>query len=113
MPIIDTTRELEIARELMAESGVSSDKPLPELLKQNRLDTNSLLGKLSDMIDDNESPHIKMRGIETGLKLNGVMNDKDVVKQMPTFIINIKDKESVTINPILLPRELQEESERF
>ncbi len=111
MPLIDTTseRELELARGLLEENSIiKSDKPLPELLKKNRLDTNTLLGKLSDMTEQGENLNLQMRAIETGLKLNKVLDNGIKENGNVTFVININDPKGsdFKINPILLPREL-------
>ncbi len=114
MPLIDTSRNnetgmLELARSLVEDNEeITKNEALPELLRKHRLDTDHALSKLSDMIDENSSPTITMRGIETALKLNKVLDSKET-SSAPVFIINITDPKRVEgINPILLPRELQQ-----
>jgi hypothetical protein len=113
MPIPTIELATQILAEMQAAGEQTDEKPapagLPALLKKHRLDPDSLLTELRELVED-PSPHIKMRGVEAGLKLNKLLDD-DGPKVQPTFIINIASSDKTIkpppeINPILLPREL-------
>lgn len=104
MPLIkiNNSDEFNIAKELVKE--VLPNKPLSELLYENRLDVGTILSHLCDIIESNDSSAVKLRSIETALKLNGVLNDKTQDNQ--SFVFNIIIKDNYKENPIIIPREV-------
>lgn len=111
MPLFNTSPSNSVVdinvKQLLEEKGISpKDKDnLTDLLKKNNLDTNALCRRLSEVIEGAESDHISLRGIEMGFKLNGVMRE-DATKNIPAVNIIINDSQSVSVNPILIPREI-------
>ena len=83
------------------------DLTLEKKLKSSRLDTESLLTGVSDIINTGDTDTVRLAAIKIGLQLNPetrtAMNDEQS-KQTPVFNIFIKDPNSQVINQILLPR---------
>lgn len=77
---------------------------LSRLLEENNLSPQELLDNLSSMVRSGETDGIRMRAIETGLKLNGLL-DKDNEKSEFNVTIIINDGEIGSVNPILIPRQ--------
>lgn len=110
MPIIKTKDIIDISdsavEKLLKNNGVikssAADKGLPSILEDHGLGPEDLVKELKYLLDSDESAHVKLRVIETGLKLNKALGE-DEQKFSPINII-IKDGESVSINPILIPR---------
>jgi hypothetical protein len=103
MPLINPTKDF--VKDLLRESNILDTKSLDQLLKDNNLDIDNLLSELRMILDSEESSTIKLRAIETGLRLNKVLDNKDQGSTMPTFVINIQDN-ITSVNPILIPRDL-------
>ena len=77
---------------------------LEEKLKANNLGTEECIEHLADIARNGESRDaIRLRAIETGLKLNGVLKEAER-PIAPTFTIVINDPGALAINPILIPR---------
>lgn len=106
MPLIDTNPMID---NLLEAAGViqKKEQTLSGKLQKSRLDTDSLLGGVSDIINTGDTDTVRLAAIKIGLQLNPetrqAMNDEQS-KQVPTFNIFIKDPNSQLINQILLPR---------
>jgi hypothetical protein len=106
MPLIDTSPQID---QLLEVAGLTKkkDQNLESKLKSSRLDTESLLDGVADVISNGDSDGVRLQAIKIGLQLNPetrqAMNDEQS-KQAPTFNIFIKDPQSSQINRILLPR---------
>ncbi len=95
--LFETTTLLEAA-------GLDKEKTtLKEKLKENRLDTSSALGVVAEIAHNGDSDAIRLRAVEMALKMSGDL-EEEVTKVVPVVNIIIRDKESMTINPILIPR---------
>lgn len=88
---------------------LANDAPLMEKLKASRLGTKELLEDLSNIISTGDTDGVRLKAIETGLKLNPetrqALND-DAGKPVPIVNIIIRDRQSVEVNPILLTRKV-------
>ena len=106
MPLIETNPMID---NLLEVAGVTQKKDLSleKKLKNSRLDTDSLLCGVSDIVSNGDSDNVRLAAIKIGLQLNPetrqAMNDEQS-KIVPTFNIYIKDPHSDVINQILLPR---------
>lgn len=76
---------------------------LRTLLAENDLSPTQLLEQLRGLTVIADSDGTRLRAIDTGLKLNGLLAKDDVVN-IPVVNIIIKDSEFASINPILIPR---------
>ncbi len=102
----------DVVQDILRAAGLATtdDINLKGLLKKHRMDPESLVRELRNVVDDDNN-HTKMRGIEAGLKLNRLLSDDGATKVQPVFVINIghaqgSQRAAGSINPILLPREL-------
>jgi hypothetical protein len=104
MPLIDVSSE---TTSLMEAAGLKSQEKqtLKELLKNNSLDTDSALGIVSAIAHCGDSDAIKLRAAEMALKMSGDLAQDDV-KVVPVVNIRIVDAQSVSVNPILIPRKV-------
>lgn len=104
--MIDTSTAID---QLLETAGVTQKKDvsLEKKLNRSRLNTETLLDGVSDIISNGDSDGVRLQAIKIGLQLNPetrqAMNDEQT-KIVPTFNIFIKDPHSETINQILLPR---------
>lgn len=99
MPLLSPTA----IKNVLKESGIKKDLELKDLLGANSLGPEELIEELGHVVRGADSSAIKLRGIETGLKLNGLLTNNDA-PQMPTVNIIINDPQYTDVNPILLPR---------
>ena len=76
---------------------------LGTLLSKHNLTPDDALERLSGEMNDGANAGIRLRAVETALKLNGLLNNAEAV---PDFhvTINILDSEFSMMNPILIPR---------
>lgn len=94
---------------VLEETGVipsQASKDLPSQLNNAGLGIEGLLENLSTLMVSSQSDHLKLRAIETALKMQGVL--KDQAAPPPSVSIVIQDAAGQTqgVNPIFLPREL-------
>lgn len=98
-------------QEALRQAGIvkdSSDAPttVNELLDDQDLSLRQTIQHLADIASGADTSAVKLRAIETALKLRGVL--KEQAAPPPTFNIIINDKSgnpSVNgLNPILIPR---------
>lgn len=110
VPPIVEKKELpskEVVTELLTEAGIASKrggikKSIKELLDEYDIGTENAIELLSDIARRGESDAIRLRAIDTALKLSGDLTE---TVQVPVVNIIINDKESdFVINPILIPR---------
>jgi hypothetical protein len=103
MPIIRPEIQKALRAAGLADKEGSST--LTQRLDSNNLSIDTLLEQLSDIVQGGETS-LRLRAIDTGLKLHKVLNDKP--DQMPQISIVIHDKfateSSPEINPIFIPR---------
>ena len=81
----------------------SPPEPLKELLNDAGLSPAELLDQLGSISRCADSDAIRLRAIELGAKLNGLLSE-DQIKQIPVVNIIINDHQFDGINPILIPR---------
>jgi len=92
-------------KSVLRESGLSTkQEDVKKLLDVEGLGVSELITELGSVVRGADSSAMKLKGIETGLKLHGVLQRDDVV-QVPQVTIIINDSEHSEINPILIPRE--------
>ncbi len=86
--------------------GPKKDQTILERLEDSQsLNIQSSLDSLGEIMENGETGAIRLRAIETVLKLHGVL--KDAQAPPPSITIIIKDasgNETNGINPILIPR---------
>ena len=76
-------------------------------LKNNNLGVDDLLRRISETVSFGENEHSRLRAIELGLKLHGLLKEGQT-SQVPSITININDPSSQgSVNPVLVPREIQ------
>lgn len=81
--------------------GESSD--LRKMLDDANLGPENLLEQLRSLTMMADSDSTRLKAVDTGLKLNGLLA-KDELSTVPVVNIIIKDSAYVDINPILIPR---------
>jgi len=106
MPLIKVTP----IDEILQTAGVKpkDSESLDSKLKSNRLDTDSLFSHLGEIVSSSENDITRLQALKMALQLNSetrqAMTD-DKAKTAPIVNIIINDSQSVSINPILIPRE--------
>lgn len=97
----------EIVATLLSEAGIGTKrgglkKSVKDLLEEYDIGSEDAIELLSGIAHRGESDAIRLRAIDTALKLSG---DLAETPQVPIVNIIINDKESTfEINPILIPR---------
>lgn len=104
MPLLDPTQ----IHQVLKESGIkkeikASNSELKTLLEQNNLSPSDLLDQLSSIARCGETEATKLKAVEMGLKLNGMLQTGGE-QSIPSVTIIINDAEHSVINPILVPR---------
>jgi hypothetical protein len=101
MPDLPTANLLKEAGILKTQENPES---LEELLKSNNLSKNDLLEAISFLANNGQTDAVRLRAVELGLKLQGLLAADNQVAAT-SFTIVIRDANPTpTINPILLPR---------
>ena len=104
MPVISLLPTETQIKKTLREAGLATQKAdLKELLNDAGLSPGELLDQLGSIARCGDSDAIKLRAIELGAKLNGLLSE-DTIKQIPVVNIVINDHQFEGINPILLPR---------
>lgn len=112
MPLIDTSIELVKASTALKSLGLFQGKDSPketlkDLLEENSLGADALISSLGSIAHNGESEAIRLRAIETGLKLHPAtrqaMKEHDE-RAIP--IVNIVIHGVDGPNPILIPRKV-------
>lgn len=95
--------------------GTSNEKNrLSEILSESSLSLEQTIQQLGNIVHESRDESIKLRGIDTALKLHRVMND-DSRPTAPQIVINISSpggQNGITegrIPSILIPRDLNSE----
>lgn len=87
-----------------------SDNDIVDILDEHNLDKQSLLRKLSDISEDAQNDHTKLRALELAFKLHGLLKDQPPVPTTVNIVINDPSEKSnkvvQSVNPILIPRQL-------
>lgn len=90
----------------MTAAGLNErQKTLKESLREHNLDTSSALGVVSGIAHYGESDAIKLRAAELALKMSGDL-EQEATKSTPIVNIIIRDTQSLSVNPILIPRQV-------
>lgn len=89
---------------VLKETGIKDQKDVKKILEVEGLGVDELISELGSVVRGADSTAMKLKGIETGLKLHGLMKN-DEVSQVPVVNIIINDSEFCEVNPILKPRE--------
>lgn len=100
MPLLNPNQ----IKNVLKESGIKDPKDIKNILDVEGLDVDSLVSELGSVVRSADSSAIKLRGIEAGLRLHGLMRN-DEVAAVPNVTIIINDSEFRETNPILIPRE--------
>lgn len=99
MPLLSPTQ----IKSVLKESGVRTKKELQEILDSNGLGPDQVIEELGSTIRGADNSATRLRGLETALKLNGLLrNDQESI--IPNVTILIRDSQ-YEVNPILIPRE--------
>lgn len=103
------------ASEVLKQSGIlrplsdANDKnELKRILNDNSLSLEEVIAQLSFTAHESRDETLKLRAIDTALKLHGAMNDEQVKIPSITIVIQPKDS-SLSPDPIpsiLIPREV-------
>lgn len=98
---------------VLSNSGVSpppraiaspgEESSLKQLLIDHELGPENLLEQLRALTMMADSDSTRLKAVDTGLKLNGLLA-KDEMNYAPVVNIIIKDSEFASVNPILIPR---------
>lgn len=105
MPILNPKIQ-QILRE-SGLSGESAEESLNEKLNASSLSLQDDLDRLATIAANGETDSVKLRAIETSLKLKGAL--KEAQAQAPIINIVIQDPNApLGVNPILIPREYHE-----
>lgn len=97
MPLLSPTQIRSVLKETKTD-----EKDLKSLLNDNGLSPEDCISELGSAIRCADSSAMKFRGLETALKLNGLLQS-DTGVQIPVVNIIINDSNFAT-NPILIPR---------
>lgn len=99
MPLLSPTQ----IKSVLKESGVRTKKELQEILDSNGLGPDQVIEELGSAIRGADNSATRLRGLETALKLNGLLrNDQESIVPQVTIVIRDSQYE---VNPILIPRE--------
>lgn len=82
------------------------DDSVSQRLDHKGLTLDDSLEILSDIAHAGDSSVIKLRAVETSLKLRGVLKEQAAPPPSITIVINDTMGKAPDINPILLPRQL-------
>lgn len=99
MPLL----QVQQVKKALAESGVRGSEDVKKLLEIEGLGPSEVIAELGSAMRSAENSHIKLKAIDTALKLNGLMHNNDGVS-IPVVNIVINDSEFSGQNPILIPR---------
>jgi hypothetical protein len=106
VPRIDTESPIDKILQLTGVKPKNSET-LDGKLKSSRLDTESLLSGVSDIVSNGDCDSVRLQAIKIGLQLNPetrmAMNDEQS-KTTPSISIVIVDSQPKEMNPILFPR---------
>lgn len=106
MPLISPILSEDRIRATLREANLSAKsktEDLKNLLAESGLSPAELLDSLGSLSRCAESDAIKLRAIELGAKLNGLLSE-DTIKMVPVVNIIISDQSFAGVNPILIPR---------
>ncbi len=102
MPLLQVNQ----IKNVLKESGISSKDDIKSILAREALGPDDLISELGSVVRGADSSAMKLKGIETALKLNGLLRNDSDGAVAPIVNIIIHDSEfSQGINPILLTRE--------
>ncbi len=105
MPLLSPNRPADLQPSQINKvlKSVRKDGELEELLEANGMGREELIQQLGSVTRCAEMESNRLRAIELGVKLHGMLKD-DEVKNIPVVNIIINDSEHIGINPILIPR---------
>lgn len=102
MPLLQVNQ----IKNVLKESGVTANEDIKAILARESLGPEELIGELGTVVRCADSSAMKLKGIETALKLNGLLRNDSDGATAPIVNIIIHDSEfSQGVNPILLTRE--------
>ncbi len=109
MPIISHGVQEALRMSGIVKDPDAEDKSVTGILESNDLDLKQIISHLADVVSGADTSAVKLRAIDTVLKLHGVL--KEQAAPPPSFNIvftSPEDRpignESLKINPILVPR---------
>jgi len=100
MPLLNPNQ----IKNVLAEAGIKKND-IKALLEANSLGPDELISELGSAIRTADNSATRLRGIETGLKLNGLLRNDDSGVSAPIVNIIINDAQFGEVNPILVPRQ--------
>jgi hypothetical protein len=91
-----------------APKASESDKfDLKQELNDSGLDLRSLFSQIATVLETSDNEQLKQRTRESVLKMHGVLKENTVPPAPPVMIVINDPNSNFSINPILLPREIQ------
>lgn len=101
---IDTTAVLREAQRISKPPKANTKKEdLQDLLDQNCIGSADVIDHLATIIRQGETEAIRLKALDTALKLNGLLQN-DFQQIVPTVNIIINSAKEYSVNPILIPR---------
>ena len=113
MPILNHGVQEALRQAGILPSEREENSSIQDQLNSEGLSTRDLLIHLKDLVDGADTSAVKLRAIDTGLKLHGVLKDQAPAPPSINIIINDKDGMPGSVNglnPILIPRKASVES---
>lgn len=107
MPIIDPLQFPKFDASLaLREAGLLKQDPkdLINSLEIAGLSQVEVLDTVGNIMRTGETSQNRLKAAEMGLKLLGLMNNRDESSNRPIVTIVIKDAQHTEVNPILIPR---------
>ena len=103
MPLLQVNQ----IKNVLKESGIKAGSDdIKGILAREALAPDDLISELGSVVRGADSTAMKLKGIETALKLNGLLQTNNDGVGAPIVNIIIHDSEfSQGVNPILIPRE--------
>lgn len=110
-PIFDPAHEALKEAGLIRTHSAADKNYLRELLDDNGLSLESVIAELSNVVRESPDQALKLRGIDTSLKLHRVMDDPDAnkVPQVTIVIQASSNGGGGSIPSIFIPREISSE----
>lgn len=91
--------------QVLSEAGLRPKNAgnLADILAANSLSPEDVISELGSMARSATQEPTRLKALELGMKLNGMLQGDDS-KQIPIVNIIIQDAQNFSVNPILIPR---------
>ena len=109
MPLLNPIKTIAVEEVLKEARKEQAKKSLKDIL-DSTLPVEEIIEAVADVCRDGASQSVKLRAAEVGARLHGLLRN-DETPVVPVVNIIIRNKDSLQeVNPILIPRILQNES---